>query len=109
MTKPKQRVVLYRHGLRKKTMAEYNNEYRLAMEGYFECPKCKRAVRKGANGNLKKHFSDFPNRIHCPEGKDNQNDGGANKRKGVKRGPYGPRKTKTVIDKDRKPVESLYK
>ena len=102
--KPNQKVIIYRNGVRGKTMAQYHNEYRLAMPEYFECPKCGRAVKKGATGNLKKHYSDFPNRLKCPAGIDKQGPGG---QAGIKRGPYKKRTQKRVYDKPRRSVDSL--
>lgn len=107
MTKPQQRVILYRNGLRRKTPGQYANEYRLQQEGYVECPKCGRAVRE-KNGGYVKHFADFPNRIRCILGTEKPRETNGHE-PGKKRGPYRPRQGKRVIDKDRKPVDSLYR
>jgi hypothetical protein len=104
MTKPKQRVIPYTKGLRPKSMAEYHNEYRLALPDYEPCPACGRAVKRNHEGLLKKHFSDFPNRIHCPEGIGKQCQ---NTNPGGPRGKYKPRQGPRVVDVDRKSLDTL--
>lgn len=103
MVRPQQRVILYRNGMRSKTPAQYQDEYNSKKEGYFQCPKCKRHVKKGAEGNLKRHYADFPNRIKCPAGIDPQCVG--NGHPGGPRGPYKKRTQPNVSDDS--PMDAL--
>jgi hypothetical protein len=75
MTRPKQRVILYRHGLRNKTAenkaareAIKYREKRTATEGrvYFACPGgCGKQVSLGKTNKVSSHYSDQKNKTPC--------------------------------------------
>lgn len=64
MVQPEQRVIVYQHGLRKKTMREYreegNQRDREAL-GYPICSGCGKRYKDPDRA----HYKDFKNKIRC--------------------------------------------
>ena len=65
--RPKQKVIVYRHGLRPKSQSEYKARYYREHSGkqYFSCPGGCGVEVTLINGAVRKHYSDFKNRTPC--------------------------------------------